>query len=90
MPGRRRVDTRHNRMAELLNTDPELIRRRQEGDRYLLPAAARKAILENPKRSELTRDGEPDENVVKRMVRTMPKFALDDPEVGFDVGFLLP
>jgi hypothetical protein len=91
-PGRPVIvaDPRHRRMAELLGTDPELIRRRAQGDRRLLSEAARKAILENPAPNELTKDGEPDPNIVKRPVRTMPFFSFDIPEEGFDLGFWRP
>jgi hypothetical protein len=79
---------RHARMVELLKTDPELVRRRRkEGDRHLLSAAARLAVRENALPSELdAQTGEPTVEAVKRLVRGFPYFSFDDDKRGFDQG----
>jgi hypothetical protein len=74
-------------MVELLESDPELQRRRVKyGDRHLLSAAARLAISENARKSELDQGGKPTVDAVNKLVRAFPYFSFDDEKRGFDAG----
>jgi hypothetical protein len=88
-----RTAQRHRRMAELLATDEELVRRREklgEGD-MLLTAAARRAIKESARASELVSGtDEPNPYLVKRLAGSFPYLMFDDPNPkrGLDKGLL--
>jgi hypothetical protein len=75
---------RHARMAVLIETDPNLVRRRvKEGDHRVLAQAARLAIKENALPSERDENGKPTRDAVDRLCAGFPYFALDM-GAGFD------
>jgi hypothetical protein len=78
---------RHRRMVDVLKTDPDLLYRQGKlGERRLLSEAARRAIKEDAQPSELDPDGEPDAEIVKRLVGKFPYFRWDDRKRSFDKG----
>jgi hypothetical protein len=80
---------RHLRMAQLLATDPELVRRREklgEGNR-LLSEAARRAIKEDAQPSEIDATGKPHPKLVKRLAGSFPYFMFNkDAKRGWNEG----
>jgi hypothetical protein len=80
------IGRRHAHMVELYKTDPEILRRRRQGDRHLYSILATLAIKENARPAELDATGEPTAYAVNQVVRSFPYFSFDDPKRGFDEG----